>query len=82
MTFYRRRPAVNPKPLGFGDDSESYQQILATTCSRCSIRMTYIEKIKNYKCLTCGFEPMKKEDEYSTDNNSNRPENSKDSSDI
>jgi ribosomal protein S27AE len=59
-----RRPAVNPRPVGGSDisDSPSYEQLLKETCSRCGIRMTWSEHFDNLICIHCGFQPLKKEE--------------------
>ncbi len=62
MSFYRRLPVVNPRPLGNDDDKEqeSYEQMLARSCRRCSVKMTYVEAIGNYICPFCGWQPLLK----------------------
>jgi len=55
------KKGVNFIPDPGADTGESYEQLLERSCSRCSIVMTFVKAIGNYKCLRCGWEPIKKE---------------------
>jgi hypothetical protein len=55
-----RRPAVNPNPVGgSGEEQDSYEQLLGRSCPGCYIVMSYVKAVDNYKCLSCGYEPVK-----------------------
>jgi hypothetical protein len=72
MSFYRRLPAVNPKPVGGNSnyyDNETYEQKLARSCKRCGlIGLVYVETlngkpINNLMCPSCGWQPLLKKKE-------------------
>jgi hypothetical protein len=77
MSFYRRRPAVNPNPVGGGNsnyyDNETYEEKLARSCRRCGlVGLVYVETlngkpINNLMCPSCGWQPIIKKEKVLAD---------------